>query len=137
MWWYVKDIFLLIFISQNCKNIYWNLRKASVFQDLIAIKFHFKMDYDIHRQVTDNSLGSHEYRQLRQWWIIPSNLKSSASDTTEILQSLSLLPNITPLFRFILICNYTEPSKYDGKVCLQRLFPSYLFGEVTTWVKGK
>ena len=51
LWWYVKDIFLLIFISQNCKNIYWNLRKASVFQDLIAIKFHFKMDYDIHRQL--------------------------------------------------------------------------------------
>ena len=87
LWWYKKDIRLLIFIAQNCKNIYWNLRKTSVFQELIAIKFHFKMDYDIHRQVTDNSLGSHEYRQLRQWWIISSNLKSSASDTIEILQS--------------------------------------------------
>ena len=87
LWWYKKDICLLIFISQNCKNIYWNLRKTSVFQDLIAIQFHFKMDYDIQRQVTNNSLGSHEYRQLRQWWIISSNLKSSASDTTEILQS--------------------------------------------------
>ena len=44
-------------------------------------------DYDIHRQVTENSLGSHEYRQLRKSWIIPGNLKLSSSDTTEILQS--------------------------------------------------
>ena len=64
LWWYKKDIRLFIFIAQNCKNIYWNLRKTSVFQDLIAIKFHFEMDYDIQRQVTDNSLGSHRYRQL-------------------------------------------------------------------------
>ena len=87
LWWYEKDIFLLIFIAQNCQNVYWNLRKTSVFQDLIAIQFHFKMDYDIQRQVTNNSLGSHEYRQLRQWWIIPSNLKLSSFDIIEILQS--------------------------------------------------
>ena len=87
LWWYDKDIRLLIFIAQNYQNVYWNLRKASVFQDLIAIKFHFKMDYDIYRQATNNSLGSHEYRQLRQWWIIPSNLKSSSVDTIKILQS--------------------------------------------------
>ena len=73
--WYEKDIFLLIFIAQNCQNVYWNLRKTSVFQDLIAIQFHFKMNYDIQRQVTNNSLGSHKYRQLRQWWIISCNLK--------------------------------------------------------------
>lgn len=72
--WYKKDIRLFIFVAQNCKNIYWNLRKTSVFQDLMAIKFHFKMDYDIQIQITNNSLGSHEYRQLRQCWIIPSNL---------------------------------------------------------------
>ena len=87
LWWYEKTICLLIFIAQNCKNVYCKHRKTTVFKDWIAIKFHFKMDYDIHRQVTENSLGSHEYRQLRQWWIISSNLKSSASDTTEILQS--------------------------------------------------
>ena len=85
--WYGKDIFLLIFIAQNCQNVHWTHRKTSVFQDLFAIKFHFKMNYDIHRQVTNNSLGSHEYRQLREWRIIPSNLKLSVSDTIEILQS--------------------------------------------------
>ena len=74
LWWYDKDIRLLIFIAQNYQNVYWNLRKASVFRDLIVIKFRFKMDYDIQRQITNNSLGSHEYRQLRQCWIIPSNL---------------------------------------------------------------
>ena len=74
VWWHKKDIFLLIFIVQNCQNVHWILKKTSVFQDLIAIQFHFKMDYDIHRQVTNNSLGSHEYRQLREWRIIPSNL---------------------------------------------------------------
>ena len=72
--WYEKDISLLIFIAQNCQNVYWNHRKTSVFQDLFVIKFHFKMDYDIQRHITNNSLGSHEYRQLRQCWIIPSNL---------------------------------------------------------------
>ena len=85
--WYEKDIFLLIFIIQNCQNVHWNLRKTSVFQDLIAIKFHFKMNYDIQRQITNNSLGSLKYRQLREWRIIPSNLKSSSVNTTEILQS--------------------------------------------------
>ena len=87
VWWHKKDIFLLIFIAQSCKNVYCKHRKTSVFQDLIAIKFHFQMNYDIHRQVTNNSLGSHEYRQLREWRIIPSNLKLSVSDTIEILQS--------------------------------------------------
>ena len=74
LWWYKKGIRLLIFIAQNFQNVYWNLRKVSAFLDLIAIKFHFKMDYDIQIQITNNSLGSHEYRQLRQCWIIPSNL---------------------------------------------------------------
>ena len=63
--WCEKNIFLLIFIVQNCQNVYCKHRKTSVFQDLIAIKFHFKMDYDIQRQITNNSLGSHKYRQLR------------------------------------------------------------------------
>ena len=61
VWWHKKDIFLLIFIVQNCQNVHWILKKTSVFQDLIAIQFHFKMDYDIQIQATDNSLGSHEY----------------------------------------------------------------------------
>ena len=87
LWWYKKGIRLLIFIAQNSKNVYWNLRKTSVFQDFFVIKFHFKMDYDIQRQLKNNSLGSHEYRQLREWRIIPSNLKLSVSDTIEILQS--------------------------------------------------
>ena len=37
LWWYEKDISLLIFIAQNCQNVHWNLRNASVFQDLTAI----------------------------------------------------------------------------------------------------
>mgnify|MGYP000365098275 FL=1 len=41
-----------------------NPKEDKCFQDLFAIKFHFKMNYDIHRQATNNSLGSHEYRQL-------------------------------------------------------------------------
>ena len=65
VWWHKKDIFLLIFIVQNWQNVHWILKKTSVFQDLFAIKFQFKMDYDIHRQITNNSLGSLRYRQLR------------------------------------------------------------------------
>ena len=57
-------------------------RNPAIFLDFFVIKFYFKMNYDIHRQVTDNSLGSHEYRQLRQSWIIPSTLKLSSFDTT-------------------------------------------------------
>ena len=57
LWWYKKDIRLLIFITQNCQNVYWNLRKTSVFQDLTAIKLYFKMDYDIHRQATNNFIA--------------------------------------------------------------------------------
>lgn len=72
VWWHKKDIFLLIFIVQNCQNVHWILKKTSIFQDLMAIQLYFKMNYDIHRQVTNNSLGSHEYRHLRQCWIIPS-----------------------------------------------------------------
>ena len=65
LWWYEKDIFMLIFIIQNCQNVHWTHRKTSVFQDLFAIKFHYKMNYDIHRLATNNSLGSLRYRQLR------------------------------------------------------------------------
>lgn len=87
LWWYKKDIRLLIFIAQNCKNIYWNLRKTSVFQDLTAIKFYFKINYDIRKTGYNKSLGSYEYRQFRQWRIVSSNLKPSYFDNTEILQS--------------------------------------------------
>ena len=62
------------FYSTELQECILKPQEDKCFQDLTAIKFYFKMNYDIQRQATDNSLGSHEYRQLRQCWIIPSNL---------------------------------------------------------------
>lgn len=74
LWWYEKVICLLIFIAQNCKNVYCKHRKTSVFQDLIAIKFHFQMNYDIHGQVTgavapQSSFGEQYIGGANQWYI--------------------------------------------------------------------
>ena len=37
--WYEKDIFLLIFIIQNCQNVHWNHRKTSVFKIYLQLSF--------------------------------------------------------------------------------------------------
>jgi len=55
MWWYEKDIFLLIYISTELPecNIE-NIRKTSVFKICLQLSFTIKMNYDIHRQATNN-----------------------------------------------------------------------------------
>lgn len=72
------------------------------------------MDYDIQIQITNNSLGSHEYRQLRQCWIIPSNLNY-----------LYLIPlkfsNLNPYFLTSHLCfDSFWFSEYKSKQYLQQ-----------------
>ena len=39
VWWHKKDIFLLIFIAQNCQNVHWTHSKTSVFKIYLQLSF--------------------------------------------------------------------------------------------------